>query len=91
MSIEDEPKGDTMAGHKDIKPALLTRAEIDYLAGKPTTAQMKAKSRYQILQKLKAFLSSELPLLIKTSQTWPDLLSILQPLNSEPTRGLLSL
>ena len=72
----------------EVKPALLTRAEIAYLRGQlnPTPDFAKAM-RYRIIKKLKTFINLELPLLKEAAKNWPNLEEVLQPLvtpNSHP-------
>ena len=56
------------------KPALLTRAEIDYLSGKSQPNPNLAKvMRHNILSKIQTFLGLELPLLQKACSTWSNL------------------
>src|SRR5215210_6668578 len=50
----------------EIQPALLTRAEIDWLVGRSSTNLSKKTQRdlrYRINKKLKVFMQTELPLL----------------------------
>src|SRR3972149_4041332 len=56
------------------KPALLTRAEIDYLSGKSQPNPNLARvMKHSILTKLRTFLRLELPLLQKASAVWANL------------------
>ena len=49
----------------EIQPALLTRAEIDWLLGKSTNLSKRTERdlRYRINKKVKVFMQTELPLL----------------------------
>jgi hypothetical protein len=70
-----------MVGHGEVKPALLTRAEIAYLRGQLNPTPDFAKAiRYRIIKKLRTFIGLELPLLKETSKNWPNLEEALQPL-----------
>ena len=70
-----------MIGHGEVKPALLTRAEIAYLRGQLNPTPDFAKAiRYRIIKKLRTFIGLELPLLKEASKNWPNLEEALQPL-----------
>ncbi len=66
---------------EEVKPALLTRAEIAFLRGQLNPSPDFAKAlRYRIIKKLKIFLDLELPLLKEASKNWPNLEATLRPL-----------
>ena len=66
---------------EEVKPALLTRAEIAFLRGQINPNPDFAKAlRYRIIKKLKIFLDLELPLLKEASKNWPNLEATLRPL-----------
>gem|GEM_PF-2184007 len=66
---------------KDVKPALLTRAEIAFLRGQLNPSPDFAKAlRYRIIKKLKTFINLELPLLKEAAKNWPNLEATLRPL-----------
>ncbi|MEM3382500.1 MAG: hypothetical protein QXL52_05500 [Nitrososphaerales archaeon] len=56
--------------NKELKPALLTRVEIDYLLHQEKFSPDYAKAiRYRIREKLKSFYSLELPLILRSEVT----------------------
>ncbi len=65
----------------EVKPALLTRAEIAFLRGQLNPNPDFAKAlRYRIIKKLKTFINLELPLLKEAAKNWPNLEATLRPL-----------
>lgn len=62
-----------------VRPALLTRAEMNYVLDQSTDNPNLTKvMRHHILTKLRAFLNVELPALQKAANEWPNLLATLR-------------
>ena len=65
----------------EVKPALLTKTEIDFLRGLANpTPNFARVMKHRIISKLKIFVNLELPLLKEAAKRWPDLLDALKPI-----------
>ena len=65
----------------EVKPALLTKTEIDFLRGLANpTPNFARVMKHRIISKLKVFVNLELPLLKEAAKRWPDLLDALKPI-----------
>jgi len=81
--LNDSPEEETVGPPRvGVKPALLTKAEIDFLRGQlanPTPNYAKVM-KHRIISKIKVFVNLELPLLKEAAKRWPDLLDALKPM-----------